>query len=214
MNKQNNEIKILFVEDDYLVATQIINTLSELGFNNIIEASNGKEAIKLTETAKPDLIIMDLEMPEMGGIEAAAIIQEKHPTPVIVLTAYETTELLKNAAKVGVSAYMVKPLKKYLIERSITIALARHEDLMEVRRLNEELKKAMMEIKTLRGILPICAECHNIRDEKNNWIDITTYISNHTEAEFSHSLCPKCAEKLYGDEEWYIKMMAEKKRNE
>ena len=211
MNKQNNEIKILFVEDDYLVATQITNTLSELGFNNIIEASNGKEAIKLTETAKPDLIIMDLEMPEMGGIEAAAIIQEKHPTPVIVLTAYETSELLNDAAKVGISAYMVKPLKKYLIERSITIALARHKDLMEVRRLNEELKKALAEIKTLRGILPICAECHNIRDENNNWIDITSYISNHTEAEFSHSLCPKCAKKLYGNEKWYIKMMAEKK---
>ena len=211
MNKQNNKIKILFVEDDYLVATQIVNTLSELGFNNIIEASNGREAIELTKTAKPDLIIMDLEMPEMGGIEASKIIQEKQPTPVIVLTAYETPELLNDAAKVGVSAYMVKPLKKDLIERSITIALARHEDLMEVRRLNKELKKAMTEIKTLRGILPICAECHSIRDEKNNWIDITSYITNHTEAEFSHSLCPKCAKKLYGDEAWYIKMMAEKK---
>ena len=67
--------------------------------------------------------------------------------------------------------------------------------------LNErnELQKALSEIKTLSGLLPICASCKKIRDDKGYWNQIELYIRDHTEAEFSHSLCPNCAEKLYGD---------------
>ncbi len=68
-----------------------------------------------------------------------------------------------------------------------------------------ELKKAFLEIKQLKGILPICSGCKKIRDDKGYWNRIESYISTHTDAEFSHGLCPECLEKLYGKEDWYGK---------
>ena len=205
---EKNKIKIVLVEDDYLVADMIKRTLSELklGYNIIGKASNGKEAINMVCSLKPDIVIMDIEMPGINGLEATKIIQEKCPTPVIMLTAFENSELIKEASEAGASAYLIKPIKKNLVEQSITMALARHNDFMEMRRLNEELKikieelkKAFDEIKVLKGIIPICANCKKIRDDEGYWDDVATYISLHTDAKFSHGMCPDCMEKLYGD---------------
>jgi YesN/AraC family two-component response regulator len=202
------EIKIVLIEDDYLVADMIKQTLSKLdpGYKIIGKASNGKKGIELVCSLKPDIVMMDIKMPEMNGIEATKIIQENCPTPVIILTAYESSELIDEASEAGASAYLIKPLKKSLIKQSIAIALARHNDIMKIRRLNkelstkiEELKKAIVEIKTLRGIIPICASCKKIRDDNGYWREVSNYISIHTEAEFSHGICPDCIKKLYGN---------------
>ena len=83
----------------------------------------------------------------------------------------------------------------------IAFFTVRHVLKVEKALLNErnELQKALSKIKTLSGLLPICASCKKIRDDKGYWNQIELYIRDHTEAEFSHSLCPICAEKLYGD---------------
>lgn len=73
----------------------------------------------------------------------------------------------------------------------------------EKEKLIDELTRALNEIKTLRGILPICCECKNIRDDKGYWTQIEEYISTHSEADFSHGLCPQCIDKLYADEAWF-----------
>ncbi len=75
----------------------------------------------------------------------------------------------------------------------------------ERERLIQELQEALAKVRTLSGLLPICASCKNIRDDKGYWNQIETYISNHAEVAFSHSLCPECAKKLYGDQIWYQK---------
>ncbi|MFC1669216.1 hypothetical protein ACFL20_02410 [Spirochaetota bacterium] len=66
-----------------------------------------------------------------------------------------------------------------------------------------DLENALKQVKVLRGLLPICASCKNIRDDSGYWTQIESYISSHSDAQFSHSICPDCAEKLYGHEEWY-----------
>lgn len=83
-------------------------------------------------------------------------------------------------------------------------------DISEHKKYREELKKnindlqeTLAEIKTLRGILPICATCKKIRDDKGYWNKVETYIENHSDAQFSHGLCEECSEKLYRDEKWY-----------
>lgn len=73
----------------------------------------------------------------------------------------------------------------------------------EKEKLIEELKTALDEIKTLRGILPICSQCKKIRDDHGYWTRIETYIGEHSEADFSHSICPECSKELYGHEKWY-----------
>lgn len=74
----------------------------------------------------------------------------------------------------------------------------------EKEKLIDELQSALSEIKTLKGIIPICASCKNIRDNKGSWNQIESYIKKHSEAEFTHGICPECIEKLHGHEEWYI----------
>ena len=72
------------------------------------------------------------------------------------------------------------------------------------------LQKALDEIKTLKGIVPICAHCKKIRDDKGYWNLLESYIEKHSEAEFSHGMCPDCIEEFYGEEDWYIKMKSDK----
>jgi len=201
------EINIVLVEDDFLVADLIKQILSnlDLGYKIIGKASNGVEGVELVKTLKPDLVIMDIRMPQMNGIEATKIIQEKCPTPVIMLTSYENSELINEASDAGAAAYLIKPLQKNMVEQSITIALARHNDIMEMRRLNnelnakvEELEKAFTEIKILQGIIPICAAGKNIRNDNKFWENVADYMAAHTEAEFSHGICPDCMKRLYG----------------
>ncbi|MCP4119271.1 MAG: PAS domain S-box protein [Desulfobacteraceae bacterium] len=76
-----------------------------------------------------------------------------------------------------------------------------------------ELRNSVQEIKTLRGFLPICSSCMKIRDDQGYWNRIESYIERHSQALFSHSICPACMDKLYGEEEWYIKMKERKKNN-
>ena len=153
---------------------------------------------------KPDVILMDVQMPKMDGLTASEIIQEKCPTPVIVLTAHESQDFVQRASETGVGAYLTKPPRPAEIERAVTIAMARHGDLMAYRRLtrqlaekNDELTRALEEIKTLRGCLPICSNCKKIRDDKGYWERIENYLQQHTDVEFTHGICPDCIRELY-----------------
>lgn len=190
-------IKILVAEDEYLVSEDIIRGLKAKGYINIIEASDGEEAYEKTCSLKPDLVLMDIKMPKMDGIQAARKIQERCPTPIVIITAFESPNMLINAGAAGVSAYLTKPPQSDDIERAIVIAMARHADLMEMRRLNKELEQALEEVKKLKGILPICTNCKKIRDDTGYWQQIEAYISDHSDAEFSHSICADCVKKLY-----------------
>jgi len=82
--------------------------------------------------------------------------------------------------------------------------LNQHEENRE--KLISELQKALSEVKTLKGFLPICSSCKKIRDDKGYWNRIESYISKHSEAEFTHGMCPECNDKFYGNEAWYIKL--------
>ena len=134
-------IRVLIAEDDYLVEKAIAHTLKGIGYEPVGSATNGKEAVEMTCSFQPDVVLMDIRMPVMDGIEATRKIQEICPTPVVVLTAHLTDELVTKASEMGVSAYLLKPPDPDEIERAIIIAIARHGDLMEQRRLNNELKE-------------------------------------------------------------------------
>jgi len=204
--KNNINLKILIAEDDYMVAREIRFLLEKIGYSNIEEAGDGDDAVQKAKALSPDLILMDIKMPKMDGIEASRIIQKNSPAPVVVISAHESPEMLELANEAGISAYLTKPIEEAELDRAITIAVARHRDLKEIRRLNRELEerndelyKALEEIKTLRGILPMCSFCNKIRDEKGEWVRVDAYIYRHSEAKISHGLCPDCLKKHYPD---------------
>ena len=191
------DVRVLIAEDDYLNSEMLKGLLEEIWYTIVGEAADGLETVEMTQSLQPDVILMDIKMPDMDGLEATRLIQERCPTPVVVVTAYETPELVEEASAAGVGAYLVKPPSAREMERAITIAIARFDDLMELRRLNAELQDALAKVRTLSGLLPICSSCKKIRDDEGYWNQLEAYIQEHSNAVFSHGLCPECAKKLY-----------------
>ncbi len=201
--KNETSVRVLVAEDDPSVAKIIKGALEKIGYEHVGLATDGEQAVEMTRALEPDVILMDIKMPRLDGLKAARRIHESVPTPVVVLTAYDSLELVEKASESGVAAYLTKPAKPAEIKRTIIMAIARHKDLMELRRLNSELEIALVEIKTLQGILPICSKCKKIRDDTGYWSKLEEYLGTHSKISFSHSLCPLCMKTLYGDEEWY-----------
>ncbi len=201
--EKNQKTRVLVAEDDYLVGETIKRALKQIGHDLVGKASDGVEAVEMAASLRPDVVLMDIHMPELDGLEASRQIQEHSPVPVVILTAHESQSLVEKASEVGVGAYLIKPPNPAEIERAITVAVARFDDMMELRRLNTELKEALAKVKTLGGFLPICANCKKIRDDKGYWTQIEAYIRDHSEAEFSHGICPGCTKELYPDLDIY-----------
>jgi DNA-binding NarL/FixJ family response regulator len=138
--KNLKKIKVLVAEDEYLICDEIIRLVKKLGFEVIGKASDGNQAIEKTCSLKPDVVLMDIKMPLTDGLQATKKIQQLCPTPVVILSAHETTGLLKKAGAMGASSYIIKPPKLSEIERAIIIARARHNDLMKSNELNSKLQ--------------------------------------------------------------------------
>jgi AmiR/NasT family two-component response regulator len=198
-NMGDQHIRLVVAEDDFLVCEEIKRLLRDTAYEVIGEAGNGAQAINQVAALHPDAVLMDIKMPVMDGLEASRRITEECPCPIVIMTAYENAELVEAAGRAGVAAFLTKPPQLAEIDRAVTIAMARHADLMELRRLNQELQTALGEIKTLRGILPLCSFCKKIRTAEGKWEDADVYIHRHTEADISHSLCPDCLKEHYPD---------------
>ncbi len=132
-------IRVLVAEDDYLVSQMIQGVLEEIGCVVAGVAVSGIEAVDMTVAQRPDVVLMDIRMPDMDGIEAARQIHERCPTPIVVLTAYETRDLVEQMGQAGAGAYLIKPPNARELERAITIARARFQDIVHLRRLNQDL---------------------------------------------------------------------------
>jgi two-component system, response regulator PdtaR len=190
-------LRVVIADDQESMSAIIRRQLVKIGHVVIGKATNGRQAVEMTQLLQPDIVLMDIEMPEMDGLEAARLIHQQCPRPVVLLTGHDDPEMVRRASQSGVGAYLMKPPSAPEIERSIIIAVARFADLMELRRLNFELQLALDNVKALNGLLPICANCKKIRDDKGYWEGVEIYIKKHADVEFSHGLCPDCITRLY-----------------
>jgi two-component system sensor histidine kinase/response regulator len=151
---RDRQTRVLVVEDEAVVNELVQNQLVRLGYTVCGAAFDGSEAVGLVCELEPDVILMDLQMPDpdtgrddtLAGLRAAYAIQEKCPTPIILLTAHESDELVRMATEAGIGAYLVKPVMGNNLDRAIIVALARFRDLMELRRLNADLKSRNEEL--------------------------------------------------------------------
>ncbi len=190
----------MVVEDDFLVREMVQGLLADVGFAFAGGVSDGREAVEVCPILRPDVILMDIAMVEMDGIEATRRIQEACPTPVVALTAYESAELVARASKAGVGAYLVKPANAHELERAVTIALARFHDMLEVRQLGAELRECRRlldeqkaQVKTMQELVPICPVCRRIREDAEFRAQLESAAKNHLGSQFLGGLCPACA---------------------
>jgi response regulator NasT len=122
---------------------QLRRALLRAGYEVVGEAADGEEAIRLAGDLDPDVIIMDLNMPRVSGIEATRRIVEKRPVPIVVLTAYSDERSVDAAMEAGACAYLVKPVSGDQLIPAVRAALARFEALEAIRQENENLKDAL-----------------------------------------------------------------------
>ena len=156
------------------------------------------KAIDKACSHRPDIVLMDIRMPEIDGLEAARQIQDCCPTPIVILTAYESTKFCSKSRYRRCRCLSDETTQTRRTGTGHHHCHGEgHSDLVELRRLNKELELALDEVKRLRGILPICTKCKKIRDDQGYWQQIETYIREHSEADFSHGICPDCAKELY-----------------
>lgn len=135
--------RILVAEDNDLVALTLEEQLKGLGYDVIGVAHTGAEAIDLAARLSPDLIIMDIRMPEGDGTEAAARINAQRSTPILMLTAYTDRETIRRAEAAGALAYLVKPVNEAELTPAINIALARFRELQTLRSHVTELEESL-----------------------------------------------------------------------
>ncbi len=199
---------ILIVDD----AVANIEILAETLGNDyeILFAVSGKEALEIASNQSPDLIILDIVMPEMDGYEVCRLLKldpSLQEIPVIFITTLDMTHQETKGLELGAVDYITKPFNTGIVKLRVKnhLELKRQRDALEQR--NAELKEAMAKIKTLKGLIPICSSCKKIRDDKGYWNQLEAYISAHSGVDFSHGICPDCIKKLYPD---YYKRHQEK----
>ena len=190
------KVRILVVEDETVVAMDIANTLRKLGYEVTDTVPSGEQALASVKENRPDLIFMDIGLKgEMDGIETATQIRSLYSIPVIFLTAFVDEKTLDRAKGTVPAGYITKPFEENDLRIADEVGLYRAnlENQREV--LIKDLQEAMSKIKTLSGLIPICAWCKKIRDDQGYWQTVEQYVKEHSQAEFTHGMCPECQKK-------------------
>ncbi|MEV6241414.1 response regulator [Lentzea sp. NPDC051838] len=148
--------RVLVAEDEALIRLDLVEMLREEGYDVAGEAADGEEAIKLASELNPDLVILDVKMPKVDGIEAAQHIAGNRIAPVVILTAFSQRDLVERARDAGAMAYLVKPFAKRDLVPAIELAISRFTELaaleQEVAGLTERLETRKV-VERAKGIL-------------------------------------------------------------
>jgi len=185
-------------EDDYVIACALLGEIEHTTYQ-IDWARTVAEGIDALSRNVHDVALVDFALGEHTGVELVAQARACGFTgSVVMLTGQSDRETDLAAMRAGAADYLLKThLSAPLLERAIRYNVLRRRAEQERERLIAELRDAVTRIRTLQGLLPICSACKKIRDDHGYWNQIEEYLRKHSEAEFTHSLCPECLERLY-----------------
>lgn len=195
-------MNILIAEDDLTSRLMLQGILTKWGYTTLA-AEDGLEAwTALSSPAPPQAAILDWEMPGINGVEICRKVRALDlavPVYIILLTGRGSKEDIVQGLDAGADDYITKPFDGNELRARIRVA----ERMVSVQGTLagkiEELKAALDHVKKLQGIIPICMHCHKIRNDNQAWDKLEAYMSDHSDAQFSHSICPECFDKYYPD---------------
>jgi len=193
-------MKILVADDDRIAATVLAQTLRQWEFD-VTVASDGAEALRHLQSsaAMPTLAILDWMMPQLEGADVCRRVRLEMPLAnmyLMLLTSLESKDRVVAGLEAGADDYLIKPFDPDELRARINVGV-RVLTLQE--RLAErvtELQSALANVKQLHGLLPICSYCKRIRGDDQYWTAVESYIAERSNAQFSHGICPPCANEL------------------
>ncbi len=159
-------LRVLIAEDEALTRTILRARLEKLGHSVIAEAENGAQAVEAARANKPDVIIMDIRMPEMDGIEAARRIVSEHPCAILFLTAFSEDALVEQAGEAGAIAYLMKPFRKEDLSPALEIAVKRFRQIQAQSKEIAELKDTLETRKLIERAKGILMDRHGLKEEE------------------------------------------------
>jgi sigma-B regulation protein RsbU (phosphoserine phosphatase) len=194
-------MKILIAEDEEF-SRKMLQTILIKDGHGVVVVEDGQKALAIFEKEAPDMLITDWMMPDLDGLELCRRIRALNlPSYVyiILLTALTEKERIIEGLDAGADDYVTKPY-----DRTELLARMRAGERViqlekSLRQKNKELLETLAQVKQLKGLLPICMFCKKIRNDEKYWQKVEDYLVEHTEANFSHSICPECMEKNYPD---------------
>jgi DNA-binding response OmpR family regulator len=192
-------MKILIAEDDLVSRKMLEATLVRWGYQ-VVVTSDGAEALQaLQEPEAPKVAILDWMMPGLDGVDVCRRIRAAaaaDPPYVILLTAKGNKTDIVNGLDAGADDYIIKPFDRDELRARLQAGLRIVTLQSTVTARVRELEDAIARIKTLQGLLPICSYCKRVRNDGDYWQQVESYISDHSDARFSHGICPDCYESV------------------
>jgi len=192
-------LRILIAEDERISCRLLESTLIGWGYEVVVTRSGTEAWDALQQQNAPRLAIMDWMMPGLDGVEVcrrARRIETSTPPYLILLTAKGSKENIVEGLSNGANDYITKPFDRDELRARVKVGVAVAELQQTLAERVAELEAAVVHVKLLQGILPICSYCKHVRDDKNYWQTVESYVTNHSEAKFSHSICPACYESV------------------
>ena len=195
-------MRVLIADDDPALRHGLFVHLTRWGFEPGV-CADGAEALEVLHRPDPPrLALLDWNMPGADGLE---LCREIRSVPhlasmyVVLLTAHSARDQMVAGLVCGADEYMVKPVDWELLRVRLAIGV-RIVTLQEsLNNRVQELQEALRTVKQLAGLLPICSYCKRIRNDNDYWQQLESYVSQHTDAQFSHGICPRCLEQAHLD---------------
>lgn len=159
-------MRVVLVDDESIIRMDMRDILESAGHEVIGEGRNGVEAISLAKELEPDVILMDVNMPKLDGIEAARQINHQRLAPVVLLTAYSQDDLVKKAKESGVYGYLIKPLREEQLVPTLLMAIGRFEDESSMRHQMDDLEKNLEERKLLSRATGILMDIYQLSEDE------------------------------------------------
>jgi DNA-binding response OmpR family regulator len=192
-------VQILIAEDDAVSRRLLVASLAKRNHEPIV-ARDGAEAWKVLESPNaPPMAILDWMMPAIEGTELVRRLRVAEGDPlrpcyVILLTSRESHDDIVAGFAAGADDYVTKPFDMRELEARIRVGVRMIELRQKLRDRVSQLEEALDKVHTLQGLLPICAYCKRIRDDRNYWNEVESYLVKLSGAELSHGVCPECFE--------------------
>ena len=188
-------MRVLIADDDPVSRRILEVTLLDSASDEVIAAANGWEAWKILRKGDgPDLVVLDWMMPCMDGVDICRRVRASDlpPTYIILLTSRSETQDVIAGLDAGADDYIAKPFDPEELRARLRVGARVLGLQASLASRVRELEDALAQVSQLRGLLPICAYCKKVRDDRDYWEQIETYVMKHSDARFSHGICPDC----------------------